>query len=162
VKLHVVFRLAGAEYALPVETVLQMETFSGATWVPGAPAYVAGIVTVRGLVVPVIDLRARFGLPPAELTLDTRIIVTESDGRVVALRVDSAREVLKLDVEKHQPAPSVVVERASGFVHSVHALGTRLLLLVDLPKILGKNTHASQHHARLDDDGSKTRPQLPG
>jgi purine-binding chemotaxis protein CheW len=160
-KLHVVFRLAAVEYALPVEAVLQMETFTGATLVPGAPAYVAGIVTVRGLVVPVIDLRARFGLPPAAATLDTRIIVTESGGRVVALVVDSAREVLRLDIEKHQPAPGVVIERAAGFVYAVHALGQRLLLLVDLPKILGESSHVQQP-ARLDDDGSKARPQLPG
>jgi purine-binding chemotaxis protein CheW len=160
-RLHVVFRLAGAEYALPVEAVLQMETYSGATLVPGAPAYVAGIVTVRGIVVPVIDLRARFGLPPTEATLDTRIIVTESGGRIVALVVDSAREVLKLDEQKHQSAPSVVSERASGFVHAVHALGPRLLLLVDLPKILGENSHDRQPPA-LADDAPKARPQLPG
>jgi purine-binding chemotaxis protein CheW len=158
VKLHIVFGLAGAEYALPVDAVLQMETFSGATLVPGAPAYVAGIVTVRGRVVPVIDLRLRFGLPPAEVTLDTRIIVSETQGRVVALRVDVAREVLKLDVALHQPAPSVISERASGLVYAVHALGPRLLLLVDLPKILGETRHDST--ALLDDAGSKTRPQL--
>ncbi len=159
-KLHVIFTLAAAEYALPVETVLQMESFSGATLVPGAPAYVAGIVTVRGLVVPVIDLRVRFGLPPVALTLDTRIIVTESQGRVVALRVDAAREVLKLDVDKHQAAPSVVSERTSSFVHAVHALGNRLLLLVDLPKILGESSHDSAR-ARLNDDGTNAHPQLP-
>jgi purine-binding chemotaxis protein CheW len=162
VKLHVVFNLAGAEYALPVESILQMETFSGATLVPGAPAYVAGIVTVRGRVVPVIDLRARFGLPPAGLTLDTRIIVSETEGRVVALRVDSAREVLKLDVTKHQLAPSVISERASGFVYAVHSLGPRLLLLVDLPQILGENSHDALPTALLDDAGSTTRPQLSG
>lgn len=161
-KLHVVFSLAGAEYALPVDAILQMESYSGATLVPGAPAYVAGIVTVRGRVVPVVDLRTRFGLPPAELTLDTRIIVSETGGRVVALRVDSAREVLKLDVEKHQPAPQVISERASGFVYAVHALGPRLLLLVDLPKILGENSHDLSPTALLTDAGSKTRPQLPG
>ena len=160
--LHVVFSLAGTEYALPVDTVLQMETFSGATHVPGVPAYVAGIVTVRGLVVPVIDLRARFGLPPADMTLDTRIVVTESGSRVVALRVDSAREVLQLDLEKHQPAPAVVSERSSGFVRAVHALGPRLLLLVDLQKILGENSHDHEPLPRLDDDGSKRRPALPG
>ena len=160
-KLHVVFSLAGTEYALPVEAVLQMETFNGATLVPGAPAYVAGIVTVRGRVVPVIDLRARFGLPSAEVTLDTRIIVSETEGRVVALRVDSAREVLKLDVAQHQPAPSVIIERASGFVYAVHSLGTRLLLLIDLPQILGENSH-DLRTALLDDAGSKTRPQLSG
>lgn len=158
--LHVVFRLAGNEYALPVDAVLQMETFSGATFVPGAPSYVAGIVTVRGLIVPVIDVRARFGLPPAALTLDSRIIVSECAGRVVALLVDSAREVLKLDLEKHQPAPGIVAEQASGFVHSVHSLGQRLLLLVDLPKILGETSHEHAPRSRLG-DGSET-PQLPG
>ena len=128
---------------------------------PGAPEYVDGIVTVRGLVVPVIDLRTRFGLPRAELSLDTRIIVTESEGRVVALRVDSAREVLKLDPEKNQAAPSVVNDRSSGFVHAVHPLGKRLLLLIDLSKILGENSHDPKPRALLEDDGSSTRPQLP-
>ena len=159
-KLHVIFNLAGTEYALPVDAVLQMETFAKATHVPGVANYVAGIVTVRGRVVPVIDLRVRFGLPPADVTLDTRIVVTESEGRVVALRVDSAREVLKLDVEKHQPAPSVVSERSSGFVSAVHALGPRLLLLVDLPKILGEHSHEQLPHALLDSTGD-LRPALP-
>ncbi|HEY0465423.1 MAG TPA: chemotaxis protein CheW [Polyangiaceae bacterium] len=161
-KLHVVFSLAGAEYALPFDSVLQMESYTGATLVPGAPAYVDGIVTVRGLVVPVLDLRTRFGLPRTELSLDARIIVTESAGRVVALRVDSAREVLKLDVDKHQPAPSIVSERSSGFVHAVHPHGKRLLLLVDLPKLLGENSHDLQPRGLPDDDGSKSHPQLPG
>ena len=160
-KLHVVFSLAGAEYALPFDAVLQMESYTGATLVPGSPAYVDGIVTVRGLVVPVLDLRTRFGLPRAELNLDTRLIVTECDGRVVALRVDNAREVLKLDVEKHQPAPSIVSERSSGFVQAVHPLGNRLLLLLDLPKLLGENSHDLKLRPLLEDDGSNTRPQLP-
>jgi len=160
-KLHVVFNIAGAEYALPFDSVLQMESYSGATLVPGAPAYVDGIVTVRGSVLPVVDLRTRFGLARTELTLDTRIIVTECEGRVVALRVDSAREVLKLDVEKHQPAPSVVSERSAGFVQAVHPLGKRLLLLIDLPKLLGEDSHDRKPLA-LPDDGSDARPQLAG
>jgi purine-binding chemotaxis protein CheW len=156
--LHIVFCVAGTEYALPVGSVLQMESFSGATAVPGAAAHVAGIVSVRGLVIPVIDLRVRFGLPPVEATLDTRIIVTQWEERVVALRVDSAREVLRLDDEKSQPAPSMVSERASGFVHAVHSLGPRLLLLVDLPKILGES-HDHEPLALLDE--SRLRPALP-
>ncbi|HMJ12261.1 MAG TPA: chemotaxis protein CheW, partial [Polyangiaceae bacterium] len=140
-KLHVVFCVAATEYALPVDAVLQMESFAGATVVPGAPPYVAGIVTVRGLVVPVIDLRIRFGLPPAAVTVDTRIIVTRSHERTVALLVDKAREVLKLDEEKHQPAAGAISERSAGFVAFVHSLGPRLLLLVDLSKILGETSH---------------------
>jgi purine-binding chemotaxis protein CheW len=160
-KLHVVFSLAGAEYALPFDSVLQMETYTGATLVPGAPAFVDGIVTVRGLVVPVLDLRTRFGLPRIELNLDARIIVSQCAGRVVALRVDSAREVLKLDVDKHQPAPSIVSERSSGFVHAVHPLGNRLLLLIDLPKLLGENSHDLQPSHLLEADGSAALLQLP-
>jgi purine-binding chemotaxis protein CheW len=156
-KLHVVFNVSGAEYALPFDRVLQMESYAGATLVPGSPEYVDGIVTVRGMVVPVVDLRTRFGLPRAELNLDTRIIVTEYEGRIVALRVDTAREVLKLDVEKHQPAPSVVSERSSGFVCAVHALGKRLLLLIDLPKLLGEDSHDPKPRALSEDE----RPQLP-
>ncbi|MEO8900356.1 MAG: chemotaxis protein CheW [Polyangiaceae bacterium] len=159
-KLHVIFSLADTEYALPVDSVLQMESFAKATHVPGVADYVSGIVTVRGRVVPVIDLRVRFGLPMAAVTPDTRIVVTESEGRVVALRVDSAREVLKLDEAQHQPAPSVVSERSSGFVHAVHTLGPRLLLLVDLPKILGENSNEQPTHALLD-SGEKLRPALP-
>jgi purine-binding chemotaxis protein CheW len=160
-KLHVVFNLSGAEYALPFDSVLQMESYAGATLVPGAPEYVDGIVTVRGKVIPVVDLRARFGLPRAELNLDTRIIVTECEGRVIALRVDTAREVIKLDVEKHQPAPSIVGERSSGFVYAVHALGKRLLLLIDLPKLLGEDSHDSKPRALPEADGSHEHPQLP-
>ena len=161
-KLHVVFNLAGAEYALPFDSVLQMESYTGATLVPGAPEYVDGIVTVRGMVVPVLDLRTRFGLPRAALGLDARIIVSESEGRVVALRVDSAREVLKLDVDKHQPAPSIVSERSAGFVYAVHPLGKRLLLLIDLPKLLGENSHDRKPSALPEDDGTNKRFQLPG
>jgi purine-binding chemotaxis protein CheW len=158
--LHIVFSVAGVEYALPVDAILQMESFAGATHVPGALPYVAGVVTVRGRVVPVIDLRLRFGLPPAEDTLETRIAVTASAGRVVALRVDSAREVLELDVSEHQPAPRVVADRSRGFVHSVHSLGTRLLLLLDLPHVLGETRNDDQPRALLEDDGSRGRRAL--
>jgi len=158
--LHIVVVVAGSEYALPVESVLQMESFSGATPVPGTPPYVAGVVTVRGRVVPVLDLRLRFGQPAAENTLDTRIAVTQVGERIVALRVDSAREVQKLDSHKHQPAPKVIAERSRGFVHAVHSLGTRLLLLLDLPKVLGETSHDDEPIPLLDGHRSERRRAL--
>lgn len=159
-KLHVVFVVAEVEYALPVEVVLQMESFSGATAVPGSPDYVIGVVTVRGRVIPVIDLRLRFGLPAVPTTPDTRIIVTQVKARVVALRVDKAREVLPLDLDKHQAAPELVSDRSGGLVHAMHASGTRLLLLLDLPKVLSENAHEHEPRALLDDD-VQHRPALP-
>jgi purine-binding chemotaxis protein CheW len=159
--LHVVFVVEDVEYALPVTSVLLMESFTGATAVPGSPTYVLGIVTVRGRVIPVIDLRRRFGLPPVAPTLDTRLVVTEVHGRVVGLCVDRAREVIDLDPSRQQPAPALVSERSAGLVTGMHTAGNRLLLLPDLPQVLSEQSHDQQPHALLADE-TRDRPALPG
>jgi purine-binding chemotaxis protein CheW len=138
--LHVVFKIDGAEYALPAADVLQMESFTGATPVPGAPPHVAGLVQVRGRVIPVVDARARFGLPPVERSLDSRVVVGQLGTRTVGLLVDSAREVLKLDPAKLQPPPPLVVEGAKGFVKAVAQVGPRLVMLIDFPRVVGEET----------------------
>lgn len=138
--LHVVFKIDGAEYALPASDVLQMESFTGATPVPGAPPHVAGLVQVRGRVIPVVDARARFGLPPVERSLDSRVVVGQLGSRTVGLLVDSAREVLKLDPDKLQPPPPLVVEGAKGFVKAVAQVGPRLVMLIDFPRVVGEET----------------------
>jgi len=136
--LHVVFKVAGAEYAIPASEVLQMESFTEATPVPGAPSHVAGLVQVRGRVVPVVDARARFGLPPGERTLNTRVVVGQLGSRVVGLLVDSAREVLKLEPDQLQPPPQLVAEQAQGFVKAVARVGPRLVMLIDFPRVIGE------------------------
>ncbi len=137
--LHVVFRVADGDYAVAAADVLQMESYSGATRVPGALPYVAGVVQVRGRVVPVIDVRARFGLPALPPTLDSRVVVLQFRGRTVGLLVDSAREVVKLTPEQIQPPPRLVAEGADGFVKAVAHLDKRLLMLVDFVKIIGED-----------------------
>lgn len=136
--LHVVFKVGGAEYALPAAEVLQLEAYEGATQVPGAPPYVSGIVQVRGRVVPVIDLRARFRLPAAERTLESRIVLITAGDRVVGLLVDSAREVISLPEGQISAPPRLVAERSEGFVRSVAQLGGRLLMLIDTRKVIGE------------------------
>jgi purine-binding chemotaxis protein CheW len=136
--LHVVFKVAGAEYAIPASEVMQMESFTGATPVPGAPAHVTGLVQVRGRVVPVVDARARFGLPPVDRTLDSRVVVGQLGSRTVGLLVDSAREVMKLAPEQLQPPPPMVVEQAQGFVKAVAQVGPRLVMLIDFSRVIGE------------------------
>ncbi len=136
--LHVVFRVAGVDYVIPAAEVLRMESFEGATPVPGGPAHLAGIVQVRGRFVPVIDLRARFGLPAAPLTLDSRIVVGQSGDRPVALLVDSAREVLRLSPEQLKPPPPMVVEQCAGYVSAVARVGERLVMLIDFRSVIGE------------------------
>jgi purine-binding chemotaxis protein CheW len=136
--LHVVFKVAGAEYVIPASEVMQMESFTGATPVPGAPAHVAGLVQVRGRVVPVVDARARFGLPPVDRTLDSRVVVGQLGSRTVGLLVDSAREVMKLAPEQLQPPPPMVAEQAQGFVKAVAQVGPRLVMLIDFSRVIGE------------------------
>jgi purine-binding chemotaxis protein CheW len=136
--LHVVFKVGGGEYLLPTETVVQIESFTGATLVPGASAFVAGIVQIRGRVVPVIDMRRRFGQAAAEPTLDSRIVVGQRGERVVGLLVDAAREVLKVPPKELKPPPRLLEDQSGGFIKAVAQVGPRLLMLVDFAKVIGE------------------------
>src|SRR3954471_16505017 len=135
--LYVTFRVGSVDYALPAAQVLHLESYQTATHVPGAPAHVAGLVQVRGRVVPVVDLRVRFGLPPIERTIDHRIVIVQVGTRVVGLLVDSAREVLQLDETTFEAPPQGIQSEAGGFVTAVAMVTQRLLLLVDVPRIIG-------------------------
>jgi len=137
-ELHVLCKVADTEYVLPAADVLQMESFAGATKVPGAAAQVAGLVQVRGRVVPVVDLRVVFGLAPIPHTIDSRVVVMKAAERVVGLLVDSAREVLKIRSEDFHPPPAVLVQQTDGLVKAVAQVGNRLLMLIDFIKVIGE------------------------
>ncbi len=136
--LHVACRVGNAEYAINAEHVLHLESFTEATHVPGAPSFVAGLVQVRGKLVPVVDLRTRFGLGPIERTLDNRVIVVKVGARVAGLLVDTAREVLKLEEASFEPPPELLDNQASGFVKAVATQAKRLLLVLDVPRLIGE------------------------
>lgn len=136
--LHVLFKVADSDYALPAAQVLHMETFERATPVPGAAPYVAGVMQSRRRVVPVVDLRARFGLPKTAPTLGARVIVVQDGDRVVGLLVDSAREVLDIKPEQQQAPPEVVAREARGFVKSIAQAGQRIVMLLDAHKVIGE------------------------
>jgi purine-binding chemotaxis protein CheW len=142
--LHVLFKVAEADYALPAADVLHMESYQGATKVPGAAAHVAGLVQIRQRVVPVVDVRQRFGLPRIEPTIDSRIVVVQDGPRTVGLLVDSAREVLHIAADKVQIPPEVVAKQSRGFVRSVAQAGTRLVLLVDWKRIIEHENAAEE------------------
>ncbi len=136
--LHILFRVGEADYVLPAQDVEQMESFSGATRVPGAPPYVSGLMQIRGKVVPVVDLRVRFGLPAQDISLDSRVVVGRHGDRRVGLLVDRAREVIKLAPDQFRAPPDVVAAQAQGFVRSVAQAGERLVMLIDFEKVIGR------------------------
>lgn len=141
-ELYVVFRVGDGEYVAPASAVQQMETYSGATKVPGTPPFVAGIVQVRGRVLPVIDLRTRFGLPADDQRgLDARLVVVSVGERVVALLADRAREVVRLDPDSFRAAPEAAT--SGGFVTSVAQANGRLVMRLDLTKVAGEGIEAA-------------------
>ena len=140
--LHVVFKVGATEYVLPASSVLEMDSFAGVTHLPGAADHVAGLVHIRGRVIPLVDLRARFGLPAGEPSLDQRVVVIDHEGRRIGLLVDMAREVAKIAKEAFDRPPEIVVERASGFIKAVaqlsSSMGPRLVMLLDCERVLGQ------------------------
>lgn len=135
--LHLLVRVAGAEFALPAERVAFMEAFEGATPVPGTAPHVAGLVQARGQVVPLVDLRTLFGLPPIERGLEARVVVVEGAGRRVGLLVDSGREVIRLDPGRFQPPPAALAEGAASYVDAVAQADGRLVLRMDVDRVIG-------------------------
>jgi purine-binding chemotaxis protein CheW len=142
--LHVLFKVAESDYVVAAADVLHMESFTGATRVPGTQSHVVGLMQIRQRVVPIIDLRRRFGLPEAATTIDSRVVVVQSAERAVGLLVDSAREVVQIPAEAFTAPPEVVVQRAQGFVTSVARTGTRLVMLIDLSKVIGEEERSGE------------------
>jgi purine-binding chemotaxis protein CheW len=137
-RLHVLFRVAETDYVVAADDVLHMESFNGATKVPGTQSHVLGLMQIRQRVVPIIDLRVRFGLPDQAATFDSRVVVVQWSERAVGLLVDSAREVIELAADAFSAPPDVVTQRAHGFVVALAQAGKRMVMLIDLGKIIGE------------------------
>lgn len=132
----VTFKLAGETYGVNVMQVQEVLRYSEIAPVPGAPAYVLGIINLRGNVVTVIDTRNRFGLMPGEVTDNTRIVIIESDQHVIGIMVDSVAEVVYLRQSEIETAPNVGNEESAKFIQGVCHKNDELLILIELNKLL--------------------------
>ncbi|MES9813293.1 MAG: chemotaxis protein CheW [Candidatus Thiodiazotropha sp.] len=132
----VTFILMEEVYGINVMQVQEVLRITEIAPVPGAPPYVLGIINLRGNVVTVIDTRTRFGLPTKEVDDASRIIVIESEKQVVGILVDAVAEVVELRETDIDPAPNVGTEESSRYIQGVATQEDRLLILVDLNKLL--------------------------
>lgn len=132
----VTYCLGEETYGINVMQVQEVLRYTEIAPVPGAPDYVLGIINLRGNVVTVIDTRSRFGLPPADTTDNTRIVIIESDEQVVGILVDSVAEVVYLKTSEIDSAPNVGTEESAKFIQGVSNRDGELLILVDLNKLL--------------------------
>jgi len=132
----VTFKLAGETYGVNVMQVQEVLRYTEIAPVPGAPSYVLGIINLRGNVVTVIDTRERFGLPPGELTDNTRVVIIEADKHVIGILVDSVAEVVYLRQSEIETAPNVGNEESAKFIQGVCHKNNELLILIELDKLL--------------------------
>ena len=132
----VTFRLDNETYGINVMQVQEVLRHTEIAPVPGAPGYVLGIVNLRGNVVTVIDTRQRFGLAPAEVTDQTRIVIIEAERQVVGILVDSVAEVVYLRQSEIETAPNVGTDESAKFIQGVCNKNDELLILVDLDRLM--------------------------
>lgn len=132
----IVFQLKNKEYAIPVNRVSGIEKLLHITRVPKTVSFIKGVINLRGVITPIIDLRTRFGFEEIEYNDSTRIIIVVMNGMEVGLIVDSANDVLDLPVTSIEPQPEVVGHVTSEYISGVAKIDKRLLILVHLEKAL--------------------------
>jgi purine-binding chemotaxis protein CheW len=133
---YILFGVAGTTYALRSHDVLHIEMLEHVTPVPNAPAFVEGVVFSRGQVVPVINLRARFGFERAASTLRSRLLVVQHDTRRVGLLADESREFIRIGDGAIKPPQEAIGGLSGNYLEGVATLGERIVLVLNVREIV--------------------------
>jgi purine-binding chemotaxis protein CheW len=132
----IVFQLKDEEYGVPVQQVHSIERMQPITRVPGTTEFVKGVINLRGVVTPIIDLRKRFAIDELSYDESTRIIIVAVQDMEVGLIVDAANDVIDIPQDEVEPPPEVVGSVEAEYLKGVAKLEKRLLILLNLDKVL--------------------------
>ncbi len=132
------FKLGKEEFGVDILKVQEINRMLEITEMPNSPDFVEGIINLRGRIIPVIDLKKRLSMPAKEHDSSTRIIVVELNGKTVGFVVDEVSEVLRIESNITEPPPDMVAGIDSDYITAVAKLEDRLLILLDLNKILSQ------------------------
>jgi purine-binding chemotaxis protein CheW len=143
----VTFLLEHEEFGIPIGLTREIVRVAEVTRVPQAPPHIRGVMNLRGRILPVVEIRTRFGLPPAELTPRSRVVVVEVQGRVVGILVDAVAQVVRVRENAIVPPPEEVVSHRSEYITGVARIGSRLIILIELDKALLLETVSSSGRA---------------
>ena len=133
---YVTFKLGKEYYGLSIENVLSIEKPSKTTRVPNVPAYIIGLINLRGDVIPVIDLRVKLGMEKKQVDNDSRIIIVKEKGITVGLMVDSSKEVVDINKEDIDKPPTSDDNTILDYVSGIGKKGERLIIILDSLKLL--------------------------
>jgi purine-binding chemotaxis protein CheW len=152
---HIVgFRVGRETYGLPITSLHEIVRVPEITAVPDAPDYLEGVINLRGKIVSVVDLRKRFGQKSAEIDRRSRILVVENKGRLAGMIVDSASEVLKIPESDIEAAPAMMQEGGLDCVTGLGKYQGRLIILLDICKVLAKREPENHGAGTLADNAT--------
>ena len=131
-----IFTLGDEEYGIDILKVQEIRGYDQVTRIANTPTFIKGVTNLRGVIVPIIDLRVKFAQSGVSYNENTVVIVLNFDQRVVGIVVDGVSDVLSLTTEQIRPAPEFAVTLATEYLTGLGSLGERMLILVDIEKLL--------------------------
>ncbi len=132
----VVFDLAGEAYGVDINAVLEIIRMEEITGVPETANFVEGVINIRGKVIPVVDLRKRFGLEHGEVSKDNRIVVVDIASQSIGMIVDAVNEVMRISEDSIEPPSLVITNEDSEYLIGIAKLEGRMIILLDLERVL--------------------------
>ena len=130
------FRLGAEEYGIDILKVQEIRSYEQPTRIANAPQFVKGVVNLRGVIVPIVDLRMKLGCDSAEYNGFTVVIVLNVKGRVVGAVVDSVSDVLELKADSIKPAPEMTTAIDEGYITGIGSINDRMLILMDIESLM--------------------------
>jgi len=130
------FQLGAEEYGIDILRVQEIRAYEKATRIPNTPEYIKGVINLRGVIVPVVDLRMKFGLQKAEYNEVTVVVVLNLASRTIGIVVDSVSDVLALSPDDIRPAPEFTASVDNAFVRGLATLDQRMLIIADIERLM--------------------------
>ena len=144
---YLTFMLAGEEYGVDILRVQEIKGWDKVTRIPHTPAFVLGVINLRGTVVPIVDLRRRFSLDAIDFGPTTVVIVvkvsSENNERTVGMVVDAVSEVYDVDLEDTKPPPDICGSVETIFVKALATIEEKMIILLDIDKLIGNSIDAA-------------------
>ena len=131
-----VFTLGNEEYGIDILKVQEIRGYDQVTRIANTPSFIKGVTNLRGVIVPIVDLRVKFSQQDVEYNDNTVVIVLNLSQRVVGIVVDGVSDVLSLAADQIRPAPEFAVTLSTEYLTGLGALGERMLILVNIEKLL--------------------------
>ncbi len=148
-KQFVIFKLGDQKYCVDIMYVGGITEYKGATKVPEAPYFIEGVINLRGSIIPIVNLKRRFGIPDTKAAEDCRVVLFNLEGMEIGFLVDEANQVIKIDASDIDPTPDILKGQDKAYIDGVGKVGEEIVILLDLAKVLTDTERAAVTHLEL-------------